>query len=64
MRYAVAFEEGSALALAVREIGPAAAPKPRLLDRGREAVRARHYSPPHREDVRRLDGLAYGRRCL
>lgn len=30
--------------LAVREIGPAGAPKPRLLDRVREAIRARHYS--------------------
>ncbi len=30
--------------LAVHEIGPAAAPKPRLLDRVREAIRARHYS--------------------
>ena len=29
---------------AVRETGPASAPKPRLLDRVREAVRARHYS--------------------
>jgi integron integrase len=33
-----------AAALAVREAGPAAAPKPRLLDRVREAVRVRHYS--------------------
>jgi hypothetical protein len=30
--------------LAVREAGPADAPKPRLLDRVREAIRARHYS--------------------
>jgi integron integrase len=30
--------------LAVRETGPAGAPKPRLLDRIREAIRARHYS--------------------
>ena len=30
--------------LAVRETGPAGAPKPRLLDRVREAIRARHYS--------------------
>jgi hypothetical protein len=30
--------------LAVRETGPADAPKPRLLDRVREAIRARHYS--------------------
>jgi hypothetical protein len=31
-------------ALAVHEAGPAGAPKPRLLDRVREAVRTRHYS--------------------
>ena len=31
-------------ALAVRETGPAGAPKPRLLDRVREAIGARHYS--------------------
>jgi hypothetical protein len=30
--------------LAVRETSPAHAPKPRLLDQVREAVRARHYS--------------------
>src|SRR5712692_7208935 len=30
--------------LAVHEIGPADAPKPRLLDRVREAIRGRHYS--------------------
>ena len=30
--------------LAVREAGAAGAPKPRLLDRVREAIRARHYS--------------------
>jgi integrase len=30
--------------LAVRETGPADAPKPRLLDRVRQAIRARHYS--------------------
>ena len=36
---------GGALPLAVREIGPAPfAPKPRLLDQVREAVRSRHYS--------------------
>jgi len=33
-----------AAALMVREAGPARPPKPRLLDRVREAVRARHYS--------------------
>ncbi len=32
------------MALAVRETAPPQAPKPRLLDRVREAVRARHYS--------------------
>ena len=31
-------------ARAVRETGPVAAPKPRLLDRVRDAIRARHYS--------------------
>ena len=30
--------------LAVRETGPAGAPKPRLLDQVREAIRTRHYS--------------------
>jgi integron integrase len=35
---------GCRLALAVRETGPTGAPKPRLLDRVREAIRARHYS--------------------
>jgi len=37
---------GGALAatLAVREAGPGGAPKPRLLDRVREAIRAHHYS--------------------
>jgi len=33
-----------AAAFAVRETGPAGAPKPRLLDRVREAIAARHYS--------------------
>ena len=36
--------EGAFTALAVRETGPTGAPKPRLLDRVREAIRARHYS--------------------
>ena len=36
--------EGAFTALAVREVGPAGAPKPRLLDRVRAAIRARHYS--------------------
>jgi hypothetical protein len=31
-------------ALAVHQTGPAGAPKPRLLNRVREAIRARHYS--------------------
>jgi integron integrase len=39
-----ALPEGAFAVLAVREAGPAAAPKPRLLDRVREAIRARHYS--------------------
>ena len=33
-----------AATLCVREAGPADAPKPRLLDRVRAAIRARHYS--------------------
>src|SRR5229473_8195700 len=33
-----------AAVLAVREIGPTSAAKPRLLDRVRDAIRARHYS--------------------
>jgi hypothetical protein len=36
--------EGAFTALTVREVGPVGAPKPRLLDRVREAIRARHYS--------------------
>ena len=44
LSYAVAFREARPPALAVREVGPAATPKPRLLDRVREAIRARHYS--------------------
>jgi integron integrase len=44
LSYAVAFGEARAAALAVREVGPAATAKPRLLDRVREAIRARHYS--------------------
>jgi integron integrase len=42
--YSTSPEGTPAAALAVREAGPAAAPKARLLDRVREAVRARHYS--------------------
>lgn len=37
-------EGALAATLAVREAGPAGAPKPRLLDRVRQAIRARHYS--------------------
>ncbi|MBI1727808.1 MAG: integron integrase [Candidatus Rokubacteria bacterium] len=44
LSYAAAFGEARAPALAVREVGPASAPKPRLLDRVREAIRVRHYS--------------------
>ncbi len=36
--------EGAFTELAVREVGSVGAPKPRLLDRVREAIRARHYS--------------------
>ena len=39
-----ALPEGAFAVLAVREAGPAAAPKPRLLDRVRETIRARYYS--------------------
>ena len=35
---------GLAIALRVAEADPAGAPKPRLLDRVRAAIRARHYS--------------------
>ena len=42
--YAAAPEETFGARLVVREIGPAEAPKPRLLDRVRQAIRARHYS--------------------
>src|SRR6059036_1681215 len=42
--YSVASRGAVVATLAVREAGPAGAPKPRLLDRVREAVRARHYS--------------------
>jgi integron integrase len=56
--------------LAVREVGPAPAPKPRLLDRVRDAIRSRHYSrrkrPHHlpvvltREEVRAVLGEIHG----
>ncbi len=42
--YSVSSRGALVATLAVREAGPAGAPKPRLLDRVREAVRARHYS--------------------
>jgi hypothetical protein len=44
LRYPTLHQQAGAAALAVREIGPSAAPKPRRLDRVREAIRARHYS--------------------
>jgi hypothetical protein len=36
--------EGALATLAVREVRPVGAPKSRLLDRVRAAIRARHYS--------------------
>jgi len=42
--YATVRDEPASAALAVREAGPAGAPRPRLLDRVRGAVRTRHYS--------------------
>ena len=42
--YPILFAGGFTATLAVRETGPAGAPKPRLLDQVREAIRARHYS--------------------
>jgi hypothetical protein len=42
--YAVAPEETLGASLLVRETRPADTPKPRLLDRVRQAIRARHYS--------------------
>lgn len=42
--YPALSHHASALPLAVREAGPGDAPKPRLLDRVRAAIRARHYS--------------------
>jgi hypothetical protein len=36
--------EGAFTTLAVREVGPVGAPKPRLLDRVRATIRSRHYS--------------------
>jgi len=42
--YPILCEGAFTTTLAVRETAPAGAPKPRLLDRVREAIRARHYS--------------------
>jgi len=42
--YPVLSEGALTATVAVREAGLAGAPKPRLLDRVREAIRARHYS--------------------
>ncbi len=44
LSYPVAMREARTAMLAVREVGPSAAPRPRLLDRVRDAIRARHYS--------------------
>ena len=44
VRYAAGAGAPLASTFASRETGPAEAPKPRLLDRVREAIRARHYS--------------------
>ncbi len=44
LMYAGAPCGGFTAPLVVRETGPAEAPKPRLLDRVRQAIRARHYS--------------------
>ena len=43
--YAAVRDEAAYAGLAVREAGPADAPKPRLLDRVRAALRARHFRP-------------------
>jgi integron integrase len=43
--FTYAVEDGQAGRFALHEPRPPAAPKPRLLDRVREAIRARHYSP-------------------
>ena len=44
VRYAAAMDVADVPAFAVRETNQAGPPKPRLLDRVREAVRTRHYS--------------------
>jgi hypothetical protein len=55
-----AVEVGSARPLAVRESVPPVLPKPRLLDRVREALRVRHYSRRTEEayvaSIRRYNG--------
>ena len=43
--FAMVLDEPFGAGLVVRETGPAEAPKPRLLDRVRQAIRALHYSP-------------------
>ncbi len=45
MLYAAVSGDAFGTALAVHEAGPVGARKPRLLDRVREAIRTRHYSP-------------------
>ena len=44
VRYAAAMDVGNVPAFAVRETDQTGPPKPRLLDRVREAIRTRHYS--------------------
>src|SRR5437762_9160281 len=44
LSYLLLSEDTLAATHRVREAGPVGAPKPRLLDRVRETVRARHYS--------------------
>jgi len=44
LSYLLLSEDTLAATHRVREAGPGGAPKPRLLDRVRETVRARHYS--------------------
>jgi hypothetical protein len=54
LQYPTPHSRASAAALVLRETGPAPAPKPRLPDRVREAIRTRRYSR-RTEDVRRVD---------
>jgi integron integrase len=44
LRYPTLHQQAGAATLAVREIDPSATPRPRLLDRVRDAIRARRYS--------------------